>query len=650
MEENQGRSEAPDASPAPRPRRRWGRRVLLALALLLGVVLTAGPRLAANYALGRIERDGSDAIHGTVRVDALDLSWNGRVEMRGLEVLDEAGAFVGGVERAWVDVGMRSLMAGKKDIAVRVDGFDLELVRDAAGEWNVAGLPREREGGAERPDTEGDPLPDAPPDLEGRIELFDGTITLRTAETLLQLADVTLSVGLDGELREYTVVASARLAGGDGSAADFALDGALWPDAAAGVRIDEMAVRGFEVAVLREVLAIVGAPLDPASTLAGEVDLVATGGIDGFGDDAALDLRLEGEARDLLVDIQDDGLEVARFEDALATLSGRASRAAGSAPRAEVSLRAKGDRVRLDLAWDAAAEEGLTATAVVDDLAARAGLEPLLARVHPAFAAANAVEGAALDGLVSTRIDLRYGSPLSLEAGAAGFDASSISATGELAVAEGLVETSPLFADLLELFGRSDAPTFDLAPLRFQLDGGALSYADPWTWTIDGVETSFAGGVGLDGALDLTWRVPIEGALAQRNDVLRAFAGEVIEVPLGGTLKRPSLGLDAVYRGLAQRAGDAARRELEARARDRVEEELERARGDVEEALGGLLGGGSGGSGENTAASLLKRADELWDSGGEAEAAPLYRRLRKDFPLSPEYLLNRTRVKARQGQ
>lgn len=649
MEDEQGRSDEPAEAPGPRPRRRWLRRLLLVLLLLLGVVATAGPRLAANYALGRIEADGSEAIHGTVRVESLDLSWNGRVEMRGLSVLDEAGAFVGGVESAWVDVGMRSLMTGKKDIAVRVEGFDLELVRDAAGEWNVAGLPKPRGAEApEPPDRESEPLPDTPPDLEGRIELVGGTITLRTAETLLQLADVELSVGLDGELREYTVVASARLAGGDGSAADLLLDGALWPDARAGVRVDEAAIRGFEVPVLREILSIVGAPLDPASTLAGEVDLVVTGGVDGFGDEAAIELRLDGEARDLLVDLRDGGLEVARFEDSLATLDGSLVRSSGGAPRAELALRAKSDRVRLDLAWDAAAAEGLTATAAVEDVAARAGLEPLLARVHPAFAAARAVEGAALDGLVSTRVDVRYGAPLTLEGGAAGFDANAITATGELGVAEGLVETSPMFAELLELFGEDDAPTFDLAPLRFELAGGLLRYADPWTWTIDGVETSFAGGVRLDGGLDLTWRVPIVGALAGRNEVLRALEGEVIEVPLGGTLTSPDLGLDAVYQGLVRRAADRAKSELEGRAREKIDEELDRVRGDVEEAVKGIIGGSSGG--EETAASLLKRADELWNAGEKAEAAPLYRRLRKDFPLSPEYLLNRSRVKARQGR
>ena len=47
-------------------------------------------------------------------------------------------------------------------------------------------------------------------------------------DAALQLVDVLLQVGLDGDAREYTIDMSARILGGDGSAGDFALAAALF--------------------------------------------------------------------------------------------------------------------------------------------------------------------------------------------------------------------------------------------------------------------------------------------------------------------------------------------------------------------------------------------------------------------------------------
>ncbi|MEL6714383.1 MAG: hypothetical protein AAFP86_11455 [Planctomycetota bacterium] len=446
---------------------------------------------------------------------------------------------------------------------------------------------------------------------------------------------------------------SARILGGDGSAGDFALDAALWPDVRPGVRVDSFDVTGFEVGVVTELLAILGMPLGEGSTLSGEVDLELAGRIDGFDADAPVRIEGRGEGRDLLVDLFSDGARTARFGDEVTTLEFEAARPADAPPTANLRGRARDGKLTLDAAWDAGASEGLRADVVVDGLSASAGLEPLLARVHPVFAGARAIDGAGVDGLVSTSASVVYAAPLPLEALAGGWDAldkGPFSGSGELSVAEGIVETSPFFDQLLSALEREGAPRFDLSPLRFAVAGGRLRYTDPWTWTIDGAETRFEGSVGLDGSLELNWDVPIVAGLARTNRVFEALEGESLRLGLGGTLTSPSLDVAGALRSLALRAaekeaksrlGDEVGRVIGGGVNQKIDEEIRRVQDDVEEATRGLLGGG------DAAQELLRRADELWDSGERAEAAKLYRKIRSDHRLSPVYLLNKSRIKKR---
>lgn len=660
----------PAAGP-PRGKRRPSRllRVALVLALLLGALLVLGPPLLARWARGQVERAAAERVDGTVRIGALHLSLNGKVHVEDVVVEDRAGRAVLRVPSTRFDVGLRSLLGGRNDVALKVEGLHLELVREEDGRWNVDGLLRpDPDGPGPGEESPGDPLPGTPPDLEGRLELLGATIVVRSPDTALELRDIDLRVGLDGDQREYSVEGGARLAGGDGSAGRFVLDGALWPDAGPGVRLDDVGVVGLELGAVQEALALLGTPLEEGSRLAGTVDLHVSGTVRSFAPDAALVFEGAGVAHDLDLEVRSGGQPLFAFDDRETRLDLSLNRQRpGEEPALHVSLHGRDGKVTVDGGWDGAADEAVRVLARVDGVEASAGLEPLLARVHPVFAGARSVQGAGVDGAVNAEVSVVYGAPLPLArlaAGPAALDTSPLTAAGSLSVSGGMVHSSPLVEELLTALGRPADPTFDLAPLGFVVDDGLVRYASPWTWTIEGVATRFEGGVGLDGGLALRWVVPVTERLAGGTPVLEELVGETFEVPLSGTLTAPRLDVAGALTSLAREAGERAlRRELE-RQKDALGDEV-RSRlddvlgedagkvlegigrgegaGAVEEAARGVVGAGK------DAAALLAEADRLWKAGQQAEAKPLYARLRKDFALSPAYLLNKKRIKERAG-
>ena len=260
---------------------------------------------------------------------------------------------------------------------------------------------------------------------------------------------------------------------------------------------------------------------------------------------------------------------------------------------------------------------------------ANPALAPLFSLVHPAFATAQLAQGQ-LEGVVDLTLDLAYDGPLTLEQLEAGWKdlpKEPIRGTGSFGLRSARLSGSPLLG-LLEEFGVDTSKSLDLKPIVFSIERGRLSYDNPWTWTLSGVETTFTGSIGLDQTLDLTWNVPITEKLVERYDFLGVLQGQSIRVPLRGTAQKPKLEIDDVLKDLA---AEVAKKELGSRL--------------------GLGGSGSGGGGNekesDDPAALLEQADRLWSSGKKAEAAVIYQRLRDEFKLSLVYLMNKDRIKDR---
>lgn len=644
----------------------------MAFALMVVAGLAIGPALASKWLRGEIERRGTERIHGRVTLADLSLSLNGKLHLTDVVVEDEAGQMVARIPSVRADVGLRSLMGGKKDFAFLMEDAEVELVRSNDGEWNVAKLLREM------PDGESDGVSGgedadlkSPPDLHGRLEFLRSTFTVRDSTRALQLRDANFRVGFDGAEREVTLVGDATLAGGDGSAGDFTLRGAVWSDAGPGARLDEAAVAGLELGAMKELLAIVGSPLGKGSEVEGELDLNIAGSLSELSPDSKAQVSVRGSARDVRLDLRFEEEETFLFEDPLVGLDADIKKPEnGGEPTVLASISARGGKAMAVVTWEGGGETGLAALLTADGLAASAGLEPLLSRVHPVFAGAKAFDGANLDAAITTSVQVYYDAPLPIETLKGGWDKldkSPFRGTGSLAVDEGLVKTSPFFGKLMTAFDRPVNPSFSLRPLGFNVQAGRVNYTDPWTWTIQGTETNFIGSVGLDQSIDLKWVVPIEGGLAQQNSVLRSLAGESFEVALGGTLTSPTFNLAGALTGLAQRAAQKSLQEEVAKQKNKLKESIEKEIGggledQAAEAIGGILGGNVDEAGgavkkaaerilgqSNDAQQLLDDADKLWDEGKNKEAAAIYSRIRKEFPLSPVYLFNKKRIKGRRN-
>ena len=264
----------------------------------------------------------------------------------------------------------------------------------------------------------------------------------------------------------------------------------------------------------------------------------------------------------------------------------------------------------------------------LDAVRTRGDTNPLLAAIHPVFAAASSRAGEApLTALLAGSLELRSDGPLEWSAltGEAPFPLESLSGSARLEVLEAAVGPGSFLGQLLAALGVEEASGFDVRPIELSLERGRIRYTRPWTWTLGGVETRFTGTVGLDRSLALSWDVPVTPGLVERERILKYLEGELIQIPIRGTLERPRIELEPLLPQLVSRAAQKQLREA-------------------------LLGGGGGGGDprEGDPAAILREADELWEAGKKKKARKLYEELRDEHRHTLVYLLNRDRIKDRQ--
>ena len=260
-----------------------------------------------------------------------------------------------------------------------------------------------------------------------------------------------------------------------------------------------------------------------------------------------------------------------------------------------------------------------------------AELGDLLSMLHPSFATLSTGKANHLGGVVECNLKLNYGQPLSLRDLASNWtalDPRQIKGDVFFQIEQAVLSGSPLFSEMLEQFGLTKDQELVLAPVRFHVDGGRLTYAEPWKWTLGGIKTLFTGSIGFDRTLDLRWGIPINRQLVKKYDFLEILQGESVEIPLTGTTSAPNLEWGGILQQLAQKA-----------ATKKLVEETGLG------GLGGLLGGKQGP--QEDPQQLLTDADALWEQGKRRKAAKLYRRLEKEFKLTTVYLFNKDVIKKR---
>ncbi|KAA3605198.1 MAG: hypothetical protein DWQ01_21660 [Planctomycetota bacterium] len=257
-----------------------------------------------------------------------------------------------------------------------------------------------------------------------------------------------------------------------------------------------------------------------------------------------------------------------------------------------------------------------------------------LSFLHPALAGAAEAGGeeGELSGLLHAKLNLEFDGILDptrwQQEGLDAVPLDALRGDGELSWNQARLQGSPLFGEMLQRLGLDPGQSLDLQPLRFRVRQGRVRYAEPWTWSMGGVKTSFQGSIGLDQSLRLQWQVPVTRKLVQRYGFLSALKGQNIQIPVAGTLSRPRLRWDQALEDLAQQA-----------VGKQAEEALEKP---LDGVLGDLLGRDK--EEEKQASRLLKRADRAYQEGRRTDALEAYLQLRKDFKRSPAFQDNRERV------
>ena len=273
------------------------------------------------------------------------------------------------------------------------------------------------------------------------------------------------------------------------------------------------------------------------------------------------------------------------------------------------------------------------------EVLANSELSPLLSSLHPAFATIQGIEGGRIGGAIDCSLELDYAGTLSGETFAGGWESfpkDTISGKGSFSIRGAALEGAPVLGDMLGLLGVESLRDVNLRPIEFAIQSGRVTYSNPWTWTIDGLETTFTGSVGLDQTLQLAWNVPINKRLGKKLG-LESLEGETLSLPLLGSVTRPRLDWKTAVQELARTA-------LRNEARDLIDDKLEEELGGgLDDLLGGVLGQG----GDEDPSALLTEADRLWNAGKKVEAAAIYKKIREDHKLSLVYTLNRDRIKKR---
>lgn len=187
-----------EKSPA-RPRRRWGRRIGLALIVvfaLLAALIAAAPYListtaGSHFALSLVNR----RIHGVLQLQSLSLSWSGPTTLQGLRVLDPAQREVLKVDRVTAAPGVWGLITGPLDfneIGISAARAVLYVNRDNEVSLLAAFEPRQPSPLRTRPS----PLPEP----RGRIVIQGATVrVVRENGPSYEVAD------LGGEIQLQTL-------------------------------------------------------------------------------------------------------------------------------------------------------------------------------------------------------------------------------------------------------------------------------------------------------------------------------------------------------------------------------------------------------------------------------------------------------------
>lgn len=170
------------ARPAPRKKKRWGRRILIGLGVvvvLLVILVALAPMIISTAAVRRVVIGKvNDSLNGKISLADWSIGWNSGVEIKGLEVKDAQGNVVLSAPRVYTGLSLIDAAKGNYDLGTTVlENPTFHLVIDEEGKLNVSQLAKPSPQSASKPAGEKGGLPN----IKGTIKIENPTGTVVAA-------------------------------------------------------------------------------------------------------------------------------------------------------------------------------------------------------------------------------------------------------------------------------------------------------------------------------------------------------------------------------------------------------------------------------------------------------------------------------------
>lgn len=216
-------------SPAPtsaRPRR-WIRRLLIALGLVVALIALAplflGPFLR-GFVVGQLE----ERLGVKATVQGVSFAWPARLRVYGVELADAEGAPLASLDELQASLALLPLLGGALHAEVELVYPELHLARSADGPWNwersLAKLAASANANAKSPAPADE---GSLPELELHLNVRDGHVVVHAAHGETTLGDIALNLDVHGLEQPAPYRLSLALRGPDGAGGPHGAGGRL---------------------------------------------------------------------------------------------------------------------------------------------------------------------------------------------------------------------------------------------------------------------------------------------------------------------------------------------------------------------------------------------------------------------------------------
>lgn len=264
-------TETPTPTQTPRKPRRWLRRIFFVGLLLAGLVV-ATPWIVGKIAPTVVTQQLDKHLNARAALDEVDVSYDGRVKVRGFKLDDLTGRPLVSVGTVDIDADVRRAINGLYQARVDVDGFEVHLRRGEDGRFNLQDVVRPR-AKDDKDSSSGEKKEDAPPQVEAHVRVKNGKVVIHGADGTTELVDISFDADVMDLARPVTFSAGLGVQGPGGPGGTVKVTGTAVPLPAKGDETARATAKVIVDALLLRALAPALSLVVPGGAPTGRVDV-----------------------------------------------------------------------------------------------------------------------------------------------------------------------------------------------------------------------------------------------------------------------------------------------------------------------------------------------------------------------------------------